>query len=179
MSAKMTKGTVAIAAGVVLLLGGAGTYALWEVNEALDGSVESGDLNLELGDGDWMLNGAVVEDAASVLIVPGDTLELSQQMTVTVIGDTLEAELGVEEAGTFIPDELTEYMAVDFSIDAPWADSAGDGTYLISSDPAPRDGTAEVTLTFSEETPDRVGVNTELDLNGLQFTLEQVLDSQD
>lgn len=173
MSKKMTKGTIAITAGVVLLLGGAGTYALWEVNAPLDGNVQTGDLNLSLGDADWTLNGTSVDELDAVHIAPGDTLALSQPMTVTAIGDDLVAQLSLANEDAFTPDELTEHLEVAFDLDAAWASENGANSYLITSGDVPYDTTAEVTISFSSDTPDRVGANTPLDLTDLEFALQQ------
>lgn len=173
MSKKMTKGSLAITAGVVLLLGGAGTYALWEVNAPLDGSVQTGDLNLELDDAAWTLNGASVENVSAVQIAPGDTLNLTQPMTVTVAGDDLTAQLSLSNTDAFIPEELTEHLDVDFDLDASWATETGPDSYLINSGAEARQVSAEVSIAFSENTPDRVGVNTSMDLGALEFTLQQ------
>lgn len=173
-SKKMTKGTVAIAAGVTLLLGGAGTYALWETSQPLDGSVAVGDLDLELGEGTWTLNGAPVPDVERVRIVPGDEVSLDQDLTVTAIGDDLLAQLSVNEGENFIPADLAEYVDVTFDLDAPWATDEGGNTYLVQAGTAPYTATATVTVHFDEETPGRAGTNSTLDLSALEFSLEQL-----
>jgi len=173
-SKKMTKGSVAIAAGVVLLLGGAGTYALWEVSQPLDGSVAVGDLNLELGDGTWTLNGATVANPESVRIVPGDEVSLEQNLTVTAIGDDLFAQLSVNENEAFIPADLDEFIDVTFDLDADWAEGEGNNTYLVEAGTEPYAATATVTVNFAASTPGREGVNSTLDLNELEFSLEQL-----
>ena len=173
MSKKMTKGTIAITAGVVLLLGGAGTYALWEVNAPLDGSVQTGDLNLELGEAVWTLNGASVDELDAVRIAPGDSLALSQAMTVTATGDDLAAQLSLTNEDAFVPEQLTDHLEVAFDLDAAWASENGTNSYLITSGDEPYDTTAEVTISFSSDTPDRVGANTPLDLSNLEFALQQ------
>src|SRR5690625_308903 len=123
MSKKMTKGTIAITAGVVLLLGGAGTYALWEVNQPLDGTVQSGDLNLELGDAEWTLNGQPVGAVDEVRIVPGDTLALAQSLTVTAIGDDLAAQLAVDASALSGDPDLSEQLEVSLALpDTAWAE---------------------------------------------------------
>lgn len=176
MSKKMTKGTIAITAGVVLLLGGAGTYALWEVNLPLDGTVQSGDLNLELGEGEWTLNGQPVGDVAQVRIVPGDTLALAQPLTVTVIGDDLAAQLAVDASGISGDPELAGQLEVSLALpDTAWAEPAGDSTYAIAAaDEAYEPLTAAVTIIFDEDTGERIATNSAVDLSSVVFSLEQV-----
>lgn len=174
MSMKMTKGTVAIGAGVVLLLGGAGTYALWQVNEPLEGTVQTGDLNLELGTPSWTHNGEAVADVAAVQLVPGDVVSLTQPMTVTAIGDDLQAELSVVAAPEWLPAEIDEHFDVTLTLDEAWATDAGDGTYRVSAGDQPYAGSANVTITFDANTPDREAVNTDIDLSDIQFSLQQV-----
>jgi len=145
MSKKMMKGTIAITAGVVLLLGGAGTYALWEVTRPLEGTVAAGDLNLELGEASWTLNGDDVADVGDVRIVPGDTLALGQQLEVSLA----------------LPDPT-------------WADATEDGAYTIApADEAYEPVTATVTIVFDEETGGQIGTNGEVDLSGVVFSLNQ------
>lgn len=97
---KMIKGSVAGAAGVALLMGGFGTYALW-TDEAVLGSqtVSSGvldivdvgspvwaDVSAERVDGDW---------DASEAMVPGDTVTMSRDVVLDVEGKNLGVEFTV------------------------------------------------------------------------------------
>lgn len=178
MSKKMTKGTVAIAAGVVLLLGGAGTYALWEVNQPLTGTVQTGDLNLELGSAAWTLNGNSVTNVNEVRIVPGDELVLTQDLTVTAIGDDLIAQLSID-ATAAVPAELQGHLDISFDLPArpEWAqaDAEVPNTYTVEPsnsayDPVP----ATVTIAFDQDTPGRDGVTQAVDLTAVNFELAQV-----
>ncbi|HLS50356.1 MAG TPA: alternate-type signal peptide domain-containing protein [Actinomycetaceae bacterium] len=176
MSKKMMKGTIAITAGVVLLLGGAGTYALWEVTQPLDGTVASGDLNLELGAASWTLNGEDVAGVEDVRIVPGDTLVLAQQLTVTAIGDDLAAQLAVDTTEMSGNSALVQQLEVSLALPDPtWADATEDGAYTIApADEAYEPVTATVTIVFDEETGGQIGTNGEVDLSGVVFSLNQV-----
>jgi alternate signal-mediated exported protein len=172
-----TKGIVAIAAGTALLLGGGGTYAYWSTQQALTaGTVESGDLDLALGSGTWTIQGVLdgaptaVADPANVRIVPGDVLTLTQPVTVTLVGDTIEADLAVS-AADIVPAPLAQYMTVDFT-STGLGTATGVNTYRVTPATAGT-VTATVTITFSSTTPDRVAVNTPVDLDNISFALTQ------
>jgi len=171
-----TKGILAIAVGTALLLGGGGTYAYWSTQQALTaGTVTTGDLNLGLGTPSWTLTGvlspaAPVADPAAVRIVPGDTLTLTQPVTVTLVGNTIQANLAVN-TGSIVPADVAQYVSVAFT--APGLGTpTGTNTYRVTPATA---GTinATVTVTFSSSTPDRIAANTAVNLNNITFSLTQ------
>jgi alternate signal-mediated exported protein len=93
---KLTKGAIAGAAGIALLLGGAGSFALWNAESTVaGGSITSGTLNMTT------VNSAVwtdtttnkVIDPSTFRIVPGDTITVNQKITITGTGDDLTATL--------------------------------------------------------------------------------------
>ncbi|NDO89930.1 alternate-type signal peptide domain-containing protein [Cellulosimicrobium composti] len=178
---RLTKGALAIGAGALLLLGGAGTYALWSDSQAVAeaGDITSGDLDLAMGTPVWTLNGTPVADVTAVRIVPGDVLALTQPVTVTAIGDTLQSTLSVAGTDALTGDAaLLDALDVTFELDGPpsWATDNGDGTFEVAPSTAayaPVD--ADVTLTFDEATPDQVATNAVVNLSSLTFTLEQHL----
>ncbi|MEE6286090.1 alternate-type signal peptide domain-containing protein [Georgenia sp. MJ173] len=180
MANKMTKGTIAVAAGAALLLGGAGTYAWWSVSEAVDdqGTIQSGDLNLVLGDASWQLNGAPVADVDEVQIVPGDVLALNQPVTVTAIGDDLASVLTVDATDLSGDPELIEALDVSFTMpadDATWATAAGTNAFNIAPSNASYDSVnAGVTITFDEDTEDQVATDSTVNLSSVVFNLAQV-----
>jgi alternate signal-mediated exported protein len=101
---KLLKGSIAGAAGIVLLLGGAGTFAVWNAADTVEaGTVTAGNLLVELQDkGVWTqgLPGALTTqpvDITKFRIVPGDVFTFTQVIKVTAEGDNLEAELGLTE----------------------------------------------------------------------------------
>lgn len=178
---RLTKGALAIGAGALLLLGGAGTYALWSDSQAVAeaGDISSGDLDLALGTAAWTLNGAAVADVTAVRIVPGDVLALSQPVTVTAIGDSLQSTLAVAGTDTLTGDQaLLDALDVAFVLDGPpsWATDNGDGTFEVAPSTAAYPAVdADVTLTFDETTPDQVATSSVVNLSSLTFTLEQHL----
>lgn len=175
-----TKGVLAIAAGAALLLGGGYTYAYWSTSATLtDSAVQAGDLNLELGDGTWTLDGVLTAPAPvtgpldAVRIVPGDVLTLTQPVTVTLVGDTIAADLSTS-FDSAIPADLAPYVTVGFSATGFGTAGTGD-VYRITpaAGNAPIEGTATVTITFSGDTPDRVGVTQTINLDEVAFNLTQ------
>ncbi|MBH0053252.1 alternate-type signal peptide domain-containing protein [Salinibacterium sp. SWN139] len=94
---KLVKGSIAGAAGIALLLGGAGTLATWNssVTVASPGSIAAGTLDIAAGSGStdgWKLGtAATVSSPASFKIVPGDTVTYTKTFNVTATGDNLAA----------------------------------------------------------------------------------------
>lgn len=93
---KFTKGSLAAAAGTILLLGGAGTFMSWNSEAAVNGgSVTSGHLRLNASEepATWTVNKQEVADITSFQIVPGDVVEYTVQLDLEAEGDNLTATL--------------------------------------------------------------------------------------
>lgn len=89
---KFAKGAVAAGAGLVLLLGGAGSLAYWNSSDDIDagGGIGAGLLTIESeGDGEWS------PDPADVVAVPGDVFTYTETLTLTGEGDNLWVTLGL------------------------------------------------------------------------------------
>jgi alternate signal-mediated exported protein len=186
---KLLKGSIAGAAGVALLLGGAGTFALWNSSTTVNGgAVASGTLTIAENGVDpiWEdvsadVAGGVIE-IADYRIVPGDTLEMTQDVLINATGDNLEAKLAFNPltvvTGTDL-DNIALKNALDFTLTATPATSGtvvtdnGDGTFQI----APSDNEITVALTLTVEFPsdveDLVAQGASVDLTGLGFNLTQ------
>lgn len=95
-----TKGLIAGTAGIALLLGGS-TFALWSADADLaGGKIVNGNLDVALVDGfEWydVSNSAspVAINASNFRMVPGDTLEGTQELEVAFEGDNLAATFNV------------------------------------------------------------------------------------
>lgn len=167
-SSSRTKAIIAIAAGAALLLGGGTTLAYWSATQTIPaGTIESGDLNLALdGTPTWTLEGvldaapAPVADITDVLIVPGDVVTLEQDVTLTLVGTTLEAALVVDE-GT-VPAGLTATVTTT-GVDAANLTAADNNSTI----------TVNVAFEFDPTTADRDDVNTSFDLSSVLLTLTQ------
>ncbi|WP_241984501.1 alternate-type signal peptide domain-containing protein [Cryobacterium sp. Hb1] len=151
----MLKGSIAGAAGVALLLGGAGTFALWNGDAAIAGAtITAGTLTVEASEGTWS-DGAGPIDPTEYFIVPGDTLTYATALTVNAQGDNLQANLNVPEGSIAASDgtaeqdvalnaalKVTTTLTTDVdgvavespAADGPFAVNASDGTqeYLVT-----------------------------------------------
>ncbi|GAB3267800.1 alternate-type signal peptide domain-containing protein [Arthrobacter pigmenti] len=189
---KATKGVVAGALGIGLLAGGT-TFALWSDDATIDGgTVTAGTLDLSTG-GDRVWNdvsgGAAatadnVIDPANFLIVPGDTIQLTDHLKIETKGDNIKAKLSVDSEG------LTGALA-DAGATADYTVKTASGA-VIAQDKNLADATAWLPQTISGghtgtytvevdvEFPDtgadqdQVGINTQAVLDGIAFKLEQV-----
>jgi len=88
---KLTKGAIATAAGVILLMGGAGTLASWNSSATAGASqaITAGSLSVTAaGAGTWK-SGATTINPSTFKIVPGDTLTYTQTFNVAATGDNL------------------------------------------------------------------------------------------
>jgi len=103
---KLVKGAIAGAAGIVLLMGGAGTLAYWNDSSdvlASGQSISSGDLTLGTsGSPAWTVkpwNGTAsgsavsIADISTFTMVPGDVVEYAKTVTLNAVGTTLKVEL--------------------------------------------------------------------------------------
>lgn len=95
---KLTKSAIAGAAGIALLLGGAGSLAYWNSSATIAGAtINAGTLTIAA-------NGAATTTyttggGAVTLIVPGDSVTVTQNVTVSATGDHLNAKLEIDETG--------------------------------------------------------------------------------
>jgi alternate signal-mediated exported protein len=88
---KLTKGAIATAAGVILLMGGAGTLASWNSSGTAGSSqtITAGALAVTANaDGVWK-SGTTTITPSSFRIVPGDSLTYTQTFNLVASGDNL------------------------------------------------------------------------------------------
>ena len=88
---KVTKGAIAAAAGVILLMGGAGTLASWNssANAGASQAVSAGSLSVTTGAAGVWKSGATTITPSNFRIVPGDTLTYTQTFNLAASGDNL------------------------------------------------------------------------------------------
>ena len=163
---KLVKGSIAGAAGIALLLGGAGSLALWSDSAALSPtSITSGTLDIAPGTtGTW--------SPALAKIVPGDSTTYTQTYTVTATGDNLDAQLSTN-AGTIantVGATVTTTYAVKDAANATVTPTAGvyaldAGTYTV---------TATIVVNFPSSTTNQNGINGTISFTGLTVSLNQV-----
>jgi len=117
------KGAIAVGAATLLLLGGGGTFALWNDSANLSaGTVDSGQLTLEAaaGNGTWYTDEDLTDEitswgneGAGYAIVPGDTVYWeSEELTITAEGDNLSFAFLAELESTLASDPLFEGIEI-------------------------------------------------------------------
>jgi alternate signal-mediated exported protein len=127
MNNKMIKGSVAGATGIVLLMGGFGTYALWSDSATLPGSeVTSGELTITANDDAAWDDGSGLWDENTDLLVPGDTVTRTQTFTVTGTGKNLSGTIslsgGAISENGFMSSDTTPVDLLDVSLAVTAAD---------------------------------------------------------
>lgn len=177
---KVMKAAIAAGAAGALLLGGAGTMALWTANDEIDaGNVETGHLSLTTNaDGVWA---DVTEGAATTVfepttdhLVPGDTVTYSQTVTISADGKNLKGQLGVTglTGGTVLPEGVTAVPKVD-------SDAVGviqDESNVITFGEADT-YVVPVTITIKFDAASTESMRAPVDLGEMTLTLTQVLNT--
>jgi alternate signal-mediated exported protein len=168
---KLVKAAVAGAAGIALLMGGAGTFALWNSSATVSaGTITAGTLSLTANsDGVWK-NGSTTIDPATYKIIPGTTLVYTQTLTVNATGDGLTAGLtysGMTGSGT-LDSSVTKTLAVTST--SPNVTVSGNNVTVVS---AATPATVKVTFTVSLPSSATTGQGGTLNLSALTFTLAQ------
>jgi alternate signal-mediated exported protein len=187
---KLVKGAVAGAAGIALLLGGAGTFALWNATVGVSsGTISTGTLAFGTSASPvWTDKSAgaltTTFDPASQKIVPGDVVQLVQTVSVTGSGKNLVASLTYVPSSVAIPADLinaiTPTLTVVQATGSAAATLTGSGTtaspYIIT--PTAAGGTSTYTVTisyaFAKATAGLVGQGESVDLAGATFQLQQI-----
>lgn len=174
---KFTKGAIATGAGVVLLLGGAGTLAYWNADAAVDaGSITAGTLTIEsAAAGQWQDISSDVAGApknistGTFLVVPGDTLRYTETFTVGATGTNLKANITANPGSIDTGDWGSAVTAAtDIKI-------GGSTVSQITSANNGATVTVTVTLTFPFGTSaDNTSQSAVVDLSDLEISLVQV-----
>lgn len=85
------KGAIAVGAATLLLLGGGGTFALWNTSSTVNaGTVESGHLTASPFTGSWVDQNGDAFAPATDSAVPGDVLTYTATSTISAEGQNLE-----------------------------------------------------------------------------------------
>lgn len=169
----LVKGTAAIAVGAALLLGGGGTLANWNAEAtAAPGTIVSGDLNVvKSANGVWKDRvGTVIPDITAYKVVPGDKLTFTQDLTVTLVGNKMAANVattGISATNGFTP--------ANVSVSAP-ALTVGGTAVANPLKPTGSDQTVTATITFEflSSTTGRADTTASYNFNNVAFQLTQV-----
>lgn len=171
---KFAKGSLAAGAGIVLLLGGAGTLAYWNSEVGLSGgTINAGELTLTAPEGEWAPN---IETW-----VPGDEAVYTTDLTLVASGDNIQGTIELEEDSVVVTGDDADEFDIVF---APQADSLPAGvTYDEGSKSFAFDGpTGEagstipvqvtVTLPFGEAAENR-SQGAQVDMSSAKFIATQ------
>lgn len=184
---KLLKGAIAGAAGVALLLGGAGTFALWNSSTAVSGgTIVAG--NLLVADsgtvGTWAANGTAMT-LSSFKAVPGDVLTYTKTIAVTATGNNLVATLGLGAASitastaSAADTALAAYLTKSAVLSATGTGITASGanyTITAGSTGVSQNVTVTATITFPKNAAAGFENNTKLgsvSLDNLAVTLTQ------
>ena len=170
---RKAKGALAIGAGAIVLLGGAGSFALWSDTEDIaGGNITTGQFGLDCGTtGAWTdvsptMNGSTVITPGTDLMVPGDIWQYAGTCAVAATGKNMKATLGVDlGTGNGVPsDNFTVTTTVNGtdSTTAPISVSNGDNFPVT------------VRVNFLASTPNLQDVGTAVSVSGMKVTLNQV-----
>jgi len=172
------KGAIAAGAAVVVLLGGAGSYALWsDEGTNTPGSVTSGELTLtSSGAGTWTdisatgINGTTSVSPASDLLVPLDTWRYTTTYTATATGKNMDAVVTVVNPGT--AGALPEGVTVTPTATVGTTTSTG-SAITIPADGLPHTVTVNVTVAFADVDGD-ISEGETVDVSDMSVSLNQV-----
>ncbi|OZF51739.1 hypothetical protein CH293_14015 [Rhodococcus sp. 14-2470-1b] len=177
---KATKGAIAAGAAAVLLLGGLGSFALWQDEETVGGGdINSGELNFDpVGAGTWTEtsvtpNADLGSDPSGFLIVPGDVLEYSTDYVVNWAGPNLRASITADFTNVIGDPALAAALDTTVGIEGG-ADLPNGSIVPLPLTVSPQTITVNVTITFDEDTADLIAQNESVSLNDFTLTLDQV-----
>jgi alternate signal-mediated exported protein len=139
---KTTKGVLAASAAGTLLLGGAGSFAFWQATSTVSGSqLQSGSISLSapdcstaLGSHGWQLDNGDPYVAGTTKIVPGDTISKVCDMTLTLVGDHIGADLSIDATNITGDADLSSELtsSATFVVDgSPYAPITDPGTHTV------------------------------------------------
>jgi alternate signal-mediated exported protein len=167
---KLVKGAIAGAAGIALLMGGAGSLALWNDSAAItDQSVSSGTLSITATNGTW---------TGPALLVPGDSATYTSTLTITAKGANLLSRLSIDPAsitGTAgLVSNLTTSLALGTVTGGTLTPAGANAFDVAATQPA---GVMTIPVTVTVSLPSSVsGTNGQtgtVSVNNLAFKLDQ------
>ncbi|GGF98122.1 hypothetical protein GCM10007304_10120 [Rhodococcoides trifolii] len=180
---KTTKGALAAGAAAVLLLGGAGSFALWQDQETVnEGTITAGILDIApLAAGQWFdvspdQTRVAIDPAGAFRMVPGDVLEYNATFTVTATGKNLTATINGVPGTVVYGGGLT-------ATNAPVVTTATIGTTTLANNAITSADTGKTvsvksTLTFDKATGGQIGQNGTVNLASYQVAVQQTRPGQ-
>jgi len=184
---KMIKGSVAGATGIVLLMGGFGTYALWSDTSSMEANgVTSGELDIASATATWADasgDSTTAWNPASDAIVPGDVIERTQVFTVTGSGKNLEGTIdltggAVDKAAFAKSPGPGNWLTVDVDVTSSGGGvnetAPGSNAFVFSAPFDTETLTAVVTYSFDEATTAQQAQDATATMAATTFTIAQV-----
>jgi alternate signal-mediated exported protein len=184
---KLTKGAIAGAAGIALLLGGAGTFALWNSTIGVaGGAIATGTLAFGTSTGatwrdDSLGATTTTFDPSTQKIVPGDVVTLTQNISINATGKNLKAQLEYAPSSVAIPADLVGKIvptltATKVSGDATISGSGTAGSPYVITPTAGGTSVFAVVISyaFDPTVSGVVGQTESVDLAGASYTLTQI-----
>ncbi|KQO96670.1 alternate-type signal peptide domain-containing protein [Leifsonia sp. Leaf264] len=174
---KIIKGSIAGAAGIALLLGGAGTFALWNDSRTVGaGTITAGNLALDNQSGSWTndVTGAAIGDVANYKIVPGNRLKYTGSVHLLADGHDLTAELTATESGivSTIPDALVTFDASSGN-SAVVNESGNTNVFVVTPGNGATDTLVNFTITVAFNPNSTTGKNGTVNLGSVGLQLKQ------
>lgn len=161
---KLIKGSIAGAAGIALLLGGAGTFASWNSSAAVaGGTIVAGNLSVAASAtaASWSINGGAARaNLTGYKAVPGDVIVYTKPMSIVATGDNLVATLGLSPASIVASSAATadvalaKYLTKTATLNASGTGIAASGSnYTVTAGTAgvSQDVSVSVTITFPKD----------------------------
>jgi alternate signal-mediated exported protein len=170
------KGAVAAGAAIVVLLGGAGSYALWSDSASnTPGNITTGELTLTAtGTPAWTdisatgIVGGTAVNPATQLMVPLDTWQYTSSYTAVATGKNMKAQVTVNPGTAGTPPtgvSITPAASVD--------GTATTGSAVTITPGASHTVVVTVTVAFADVSG-RTSVNTPVNVSGMSVSLNQV-----
>lgn len=114
---KFAKGSLAAGAGIVLLLGGAGTLAFWNSTADLTGgTINNGTLALTATAGTWTEGGEKLTDVEKFTMVPGDELTYTVNLDLNAQGDNIAGEIALDQSFVKISEGAADQIEVNLDL---------------------------------------------------------------
>ncbi len=171
---KLVKASIAAAAGIALLSGGAGTFAMWNQSANVSvSSIQSGSLSLTPSStaGAWYNAAGQKIDIATYRIVPGDTISFKQDLNISGTGTNLAAELSWNAL------QSTSQIAgatAELSVTGAGLTKKSDTVYTVAVTNGTISTTANATVTLRFDGAATGGQTSTAAFSNIAFTLSQV-----
>lgn len=177
---KQTKAAIAVGAGAILLLGGAGSLAYWNDTTTIPGGkIDSGQLSLApcAGGGAWTdtnkANAPI--DINLFKIVPGDTVAFACNSTINATGNNLKATLTADVLPT-VGGNNELAAALNTTVTATVGGTtlpAGSPGVQITPAAGAQSANLKVSITFNAATSGTVAQNQSVNLSAMTLNLVQ------